>query len=196
MPSFQYGNEFEHGNNFQQWLAPFIGKPVKGLEVGSWEGRSALWLFKHIITHPQSLLTVADNWKGEEAQKKMGLDFDLAFKNFTDNTIEYKQTGRLIVWKGESSDVLSDAHSSCLNCFDFCYLDGSHIACDVLSDAIMIWPLLKIGAILIFDDYLWEPVGYNQWHKPKMGIDSFLLTYAEKLKLIAKGYQLCIQKTA
>jgi hypothetical protein len=27
--------------------------------------------------------------------------------------------------------------------FDFVYVDGSHEACDVLSDSVLVWPMLK-----------------------------------------------------
>jgi hypothetical protein len=34
--------------------------------------------------------------------------------------------------------------------------DGSHRARDVLEDAVLSWPLLKVGGIMLFDDYLWQ----------------------------------------
>ena len=37
--------------------------------------------------------------------------------------------------------------------YDLVYLDGSHMAADVLEDAVLSFPLLKPGGILIFDDY-------------------------------------------
>ena len=41
-------------------------------------------------------------------------------------------------------------------CFDFIYIDGSHIAKDVLTDACMAWPLLMPKGLMVFDDYMWE----------------------------------------
>ena len=37
---------------------------------------------------------------------------------------------------------------------DLIYIDGSHLAKDVLSDAILSWKLLKPSGVMIFDDYL------------------------------------------
>lgn len=41
------------------------------------------------------------------------------------------------------------------NKFDFIYVDGLHLSQDVLYDALLSFDLLKVGGILIFDDYLW-----------------------------------------
>ena len=40
-----------------------------------------------------------------------------------------------------------------INNFDLIYIDASHYAPDVLSDAVLAFKLLKPGGILIFDDY-------------------------------------------
>jgi predicted O-methyltransferase YrrM len=40
--------------------------------------------------------------------------------------------------------------------FDFIYVDGSHQAPDVLSDAVLSFTLLKRNGVIAFDDYLWQ----------------------------------------
>lgn len=40
--------------------------------------------------------------------------------------------------------------------FDLVYIDGSHYSHDVLSDAVLSFPLLKVGGHMLFDDYLWR----------------------------------------
>jgi predicted O-methyltransferase YrrM len=47
------------------------------------------------------------------------------------------------------------------NSFDLIYIDGSHHTDDVIVDAIKGFELLKVGGIMIFDDYFW---GY--YNKP------------------------------
>jgi predicted O-methyltransferase YrrM len=56
--------------------------------------------------------------------------------------------------------------------FDFIYVDGSHMAFDVLGDLILSFKLLKIGGLCICDDYLWEGQS-DPRHTPKMAVDSF-----------------------
>jgi hypothetical protein len=63
----------------------------------------------------------------------------------------------------------------------------------VLSDACLTWPLLKPGAFLIFDDYLWGNPR-DALHRPKLAIDTFINIYAEELSLFHIGNQLTVRK--
>jgi hypothetical protein len=40
--------------------------------------------------------------------------------------------------------------------YDFIYVDGAHSTIDVLEDAVLSFLLAKPGAIIAFDDYLWN----------------------------------------
>jgi len=77
--------------------------------------------------------------------------------------------------------------------FDFIYIDGSHQAPDVITDACMAWQLLKTGGIILFDDYAWlDMPGILQ--RPKIAIDAFTTLFSDKLQVVLIGYQLGIQK--
>jgi len=85
--------------------------------------------------------------------------------------------------------------------FDLVFIDGSHRAEDVLTDAINSFSLLRIGGILIFDDYIWrEDVsgGQDILNLPKMAIDSFVNVFHKKLVPCRYKplYQLYLQKVA
>jgi predicted O-methyltransferase YrrM len=72
--------------------------------------------------------------------------------------------------------------------FDLIYIDGSHQAPDVLSDAVLAFQLLRVGGIMIFDDYLWrlEPDGrQDPLNMPKPAIDSFINIFQRKLRVIS-----------
>ena len=60
---------------------------------------------------------------------------------------------RLTKRKGSSLHVLPQLLDEQQE-FDVIYVDGSHFADDVLTDAITAWRLLKQGGVLIFDDIL------------------------------------------
>ena len=79
--------------------------------------------------------------------------------------------------------------------FDFIYIDGSHTAKNVLTDACMAWPLLKRGGFMVFDDYLWRPLGFTTVQRPKIAIDSFINLFEDELTIAFTGYQLIIRKT-
>jgi predicted O-methyltransferase YrrM len=38
--------------------------------------------------------------------------------------------------------------------FDLVYIDGSHHSADVQADAMLSWPMIQGGGVVIFDDYL------------------------------------------
>lgn len=79
--------------------------------------------------------------------------------------------------------------------FDFVYVDGLHIAKDVLADAVLAWDKLKKNGILIFDDYEWKKYPQTSNLHPKMAIDAFLKIYKDEFELIGKNYQICLKKT-
>jgi len=77
--------------------------------------------------------------------------------------------------------------------FDFIYIDGSHKAKDVLTDACMAWQLLKPEGVMVFDDYLWgDP--RDALHRPKIAIDAFTNIFGEELSIVYAGHQLAVRK--
>ena len=76
-------------------------------------------------------------------------------------------------------------------------LDRSHMAKDVLVDAVLAWDLLKPGGYIIFDDYNW----YGPRSRlvpnftPKLAVDAFVKIFDPYLELIHKDYQLVVRKT-
>ena len=57
--------------------------------------------------------------------------------------------------------------------YDIVYIDGWHSAFGAMADGVMSWPLLKVGGVMIFDDYLWVP--------PKLGPPPRLGLWERKL---------------
>ena len=81
-----------------------------------------------------------------------------------------------------------------LDSYDFAYIDGCHATINVLEDAVLAFPLLKAGAIIAFDDYLWDDPKWNQEGQPKEAIDAFLSIYASKIELLHREYQVWVRK--
>jgi hypothetical protein len=82
-----------------------------------------------------------------------------------------------------------------LNFYDIVYIDGSHIASDVLQDAVLVWQLVKVGGFVIFDDYPFTFPQNPAWNT-RIGIDAFLIGFSDKFRVIHKAYQVIIEKTA
>ncbi|MEE3715864.1 class I SAM-dependent methyltransferase, partial [Tumidithrix elongata RA019] len=93
---------------------------------------------------------------------------------------------------GNSQDVLRNLP---LNTFDLAYIDGSHLAVDVLTDAVLTWGLVKVGGTIIFDDY-----DYNFAQTPEqntgIAVDAFVNCFCHKVKLIHKANQVILEKIA
>jgi len=164
---------------WEQVLAEFKGKPdVHYLEIGLFEGRSALWVLDNILTDPTSKLTGIDLFQdgpGAEGLK------DVFFSNFKLSGQEDRST----ILTGFSQVELRKLQP---DSFDIIYIDGSHAAGDVLEDAVLSHRLLKKNGMLIFDDYLWGFDGPAH-DRPKPAIDTFYAFFRDHYDVVHNGYQ-------
>jgi len=164
----------------------------KFLEIGSYEGRSMIWIAENMSDKQNSCeIYCIDTWGGGEEHGKH--DMQAVEARFDHNRLAVMDSNANVdVFKRKG---LSVTHLAALAGaqFDFIYIDGSHIARDVLTDACMAWPLLKPGGVMVFDDYLWgEP--RDSLHRPKVAVDAFINIFAEQLEIAHIGYQAAIKK--
>jgi predicted O-methyltransferase YrrM len=162
------------------------------LEIGSFEGRSMVWTVENMLKTSGNI-TCVDTWKGGEEHASE--DMETAEWRFDRNcklAMERHPDVAVYKYKGLSTRALSHFSFDEKN-FDFIYIDGSHTAPDVLTDACMAWPLLKPKGIMVFDDYMWgEP--RDILHRPKPAIDAFCNIFAEQAEIVHVGYQLVVRK--
>ena len=166
------------------------------LEIGSFEGRSMVWIVENMMSDCEALDCI-DTWEGSEehsAETVQGIEdrFEynrqLVIDRFPERIVDvHKGTSvqELAHWLVEAPED----HPT----FDFIYIDGSHTAKDVLTDACMAWPLLKQGGLMVFDDYLWGE-SRDILHRPKMAVDFFVNTFAESLDIVHIGHQFAVRK--
>jgi len=174
--------------DWKRWLGHLSGKPgIRHLEVGSYEGNSAIWMLENILTDPTARITCVDTFKGGEGLPESSENALL--DRFLKNTEPW--TEKIVVLEGESSSQLRDIRLEYQ--FDSAYIDGSHVAANVLTDCVLVWMLLKPGAILILDDYEW-PIDPNPDNRPKPAINAFLSVFAGQYQLIDKSYQVVLKK--
>lgn len=170
--------------DWRNTLAPLAGKPdVRVLEIGSFEGRSAIWLIENVLTHPSSRLTCVDLFQGDYS------------KLFDENIAASGAAGRVEKLAGPSSVVLRRMAPE--PTFDFIYVDGSHQTYDTLEDAVLSWRLLRPGGWMIFDDYGMatnQLTQHSHMPRPDIGIDAFLTAAAADLQVVQKGFQVTIRK--
>jgi hypothetical protein len=172
------------GNNlFERWipnwtnkLKHIIGKPnIVGIEIGVLYGDCSVFCAEKILTGENNI--------------HYGIDID--DNEYLLNNISPYKNIKLI--KGYSYDVLRK-HFVEPGVADYIYIDGSHLAMDVLHDAVLSWYLLKDNGIMIFDDYGWGIHTNDETQKPKLGIDAFLNTYQGYYTLLQLEWQVFLQK--
>lgn len=175
-------------------------KPKRYLEIGSYEGRSAVFMIKNCNHHSDFYIHCIDTWEGGvEHNKNIMSEVESNFNyNMSLATLETSSRVHLTKMKEYSNTALLKLHQQASEKLDFIYVDGSHQAPDVLRDAVLAFDLLKVGGILVFDDYTWsmEPMGSQDLvNSPKLAIDSFVNCYIRKF-YIMRGplYQLYLQK--
>jgi SAM-dependent methyltransferase len=173
--------------NFEKHLKIYSGLDNRRfLEIGCFEGAATSWTLKNILTGNNSAITVVDTFEGS-IEHKGKVELSNLKNRFFENIQDYKDKVNVIV--GKSQDVLRNYRGQ----FDFIYVDGSHLAFDVLQDAILVFDLLKYNGILAFDDYQWDGKG-DQLQHPQIAIDAFLTVFADKFEIIEKNYQLFLKR--
>jgi predicted O-methyltransferase YrrM len=206
-------------------LIPMLPESRAFLEIGSFEGRSTVWIVENMM-NPGDWIDCVDTWEGgeEHAAEDMtavearfdhnintvldGADIREPTEFSSSRHIRYAsrapnegQRKRVYKYKASSTDMLAQklhfqighVKPEYVPIYDFIYIDGSHIAKDVLTDACMAWPLLKPKGIMVFDDYVWgDP--RDILHRPKVAIDAFVNIFAEEVEVIHVGYQLVVRK--
>jgi hypothetical protein len=121
---------------------PAAGRPVKLLEVGCWEGRSACWMLQRLAAHPASTLTCVDPFELLHPQ------FHANRLRFLRNTAATGAAAKLTLLQERSEAALPRLLAQgAAGTFDLAYVDGSHLRADVLLDGVLAWRLLKVMAV-------------------------------------------------
>jgi hypothetical protein len=175
------------------------------LEIGSWEGRSTIYFLDQVILNEKSTITCVDSWlkysqdenslnsySDEDAHGWQWMDPKDAEKNFLHNIKESGREESVNIMKGFSSEKLPELILKNKK-YDIIYIDGNHVAASVLTDAVMSWPLLKVGGLIIFDDYKWKQDG--GLYSPKLAIDSFEKIFSDYLEVHLNSYVKAFIKT-
>lgn len=183
--------------------------PSKVLEIGCFEGASTCHIIDTLASIRDIDLHCIDTWLGSAEYQNghfddtQDIDMVKVERRFLANTQKavHKATHKvqLSVHKNSSTQTLAklihEQHQ-----FDFIYIDASHLAPDVLCDAVMGFQLLKVGGVMAFDDYLWFEqfdYGKNILRAPKIAIDAFTNIFLEKIEFFfTRSDQIYIRRIA
>ena len=124
-------------------LSGFKGKPgINYLEIGTFEGRSALWMVENIFTHPTSKLTIIDAF------------LENNYKRFLANIALSGEASRFHILSGFSTQKIRDVP---FNSIDVAYIDGSGKGIVMLADIVNTWNVVKLGGVIIISRYALTP---------------------------------------
>jgi predicted O-methyltransferase YrrM len=179
------------------WFTPRIGQwkghvrpclpegPVSWLELGSYEGRSAIWTLENFLQHPESSILCVDGWFGEYE------------KIFNKNREAHPERHKITKMKGDATEKLIWLCSREEIKFDGIYLDADHNGKSVLIQSALCSRLLKSGGVLIIDDYplALDPRYNKEWDKPiKTGADAFLDMWGHEFEKLHHSWQIILKK--
>ena len=176
-------------NHFDTWaehLAKFRGHAVNVLEIGSWEGRSAIFFLESL---PACSITCVDTFAGGDGLDKQAVAG--VETRFDANLAPYQ--GRVRKIKSRSLLAL-DQLAQERRTFDVVYIDGSHARDDVLLDSVLAWRLLNPNGVCIWDDYRWGILHLATADRPQRAIDGFLDVYADELRVRHADDQIIVEK--
>lgn len=185
---------------------------IRALEIGSYEGRSALWMLQHLGVHH---VTCIDDFRDVDpltikAGARSAKDVRATFmKNMEANM----DAGRVVLIEAAAETALRSMTQTNHNkkkthdktrdkildtttdmAFDLIYIDASKDSRFVLEHAVLSFPLLSRTGVMVFDDYT-----SSQEHDgscPKQGIDAFLAIYSPYIRVRHMGWQVIVQRRA
>lgn len=183
-------------HNIEHWkkLFPLVTSPnPRILEIGSWEGRSAVFLASELVRGGElACIDHFDLFKttaGQERYERINHNLSLTGKRFR-VIPEFSFTALMKLLEEEIDKEEAG--------YDWIYVDGSHRADDTLLDGELAWRLARSGAIVIFDDYNWDAEPKESMQHPQRGIDAFLELHRGEYERLTRpeDYQVVLRKTS
>ena len=172
------------------------GKQLSILEIGCFEGASTTWFLDNLMSNPDSTMTAIDTFEGgmehQDPEQTHKYDLGSLEQRFSSNISKCAHSDRLTVMKMLSDEALLKLRQESKT-FDFIYIDASHVAIDVLHDAVLSWRMLSVGGTMLFDDFCWK--GYMEdCFNPRIAIQSFLQCVAPEVDAREIEYQMWATK--
>ena len=154
------------------------------LEIGSYEGRSAIF-FADIFR--DSKISCVDTWSGSDEHEN--INFKSIEDNFDQNVKFLIDNKSLTKFKMTSDNFFNQNNAK----FDFVYVDGDHSRDQVLKDIINSWSVLNSNGFLLVDDYMWW-FYKDLKNNPAYPVNKFIKEYSNQIKKMTIWHQVLIQK--
>ena len=167
--------------------------PKVTIEIGVFEGETTFNITNLLSErNPDYRLYAIDPFSASEnLRQEVVDDVKLTFKK---NMLGFPQVELI---EKNSFEGLLELHWRAIKA-DFIYVDGSHFAKDVLSDAVFGFELLNIGGVMLFDDAVSWRYGEHIQDSPKVAVDAFIQCNWNRLRVLEMpgGYQTAIKRVS
>jgi predicted O-methyltransferase YrrM len=169
------GVQYRQANNWYNHIDinKYKDTPIKYLEVGTFYGGNILSVAITYGKHADSKLYCIDPWEDYNEYMEYKNQQVSIYSDFLNNVEKSGVKDKIIINRGFSNTEILKFED---NFFDIIYIDGNHEPEFVLEDAVLSFRKLKVGGILIFDDYGWGGPDLTQ-----RGIDGFLSGYHKRI---------------
>jgi len=154
------------------------------LEIGSYEGRSAIF-FADIFSGTK--ISCVDTWSGSDEHEN--INFKSIENNFDQNIKFLKNDQLLTKFKMTSDNFFTQNNEK----FDFVYVDGDHSKDQVLKDLQNSWSVLNNNGFLLVDDYMWWYYK-NLENNPASSVNIFINKNIDQISKLVIWHQVLIQK--
>jgi predicted O-methyltransferase YrrM len=210
MKNYNFTQNWFYSYDLEQFLPLGTQDEIHILEIGSFEGESAVWFSENLLNNKNSTITCIDPWisyhqkndslnsynkdilKEDLSDLSEGYIFSNEYETFVKNIIETNKLTQIHIMKGPSDVILPNLIFNQKK-YDIIFIDGNHTSPYVLSDAIMSWKLLKVNGTMVFDDYLWG-LDKHETLRPKMAVDNFISNYSDYLEVCWSDYRIAVKK--
>jgi predicted O-methyltransferase YrrM/GR25 family glycosyltransferase involved in LPS biosynthesis len=156
---------------------------LNAIEIGSYEGLTSNYICDNLLANPNGKLICIDPLDTNYSLDNDNSIFQGQYDRFVENTEANKDKITLI--RKKSEEALQNLRS---NYYDLIFVDGHHTEVAVHYDGTEAFRIAKVGAYILFDDFLW---GHNG--EMKRGIERVLQENPNH-RLLLKLNQVLIQK--
>lgn len=160
---------------------------IRAIQIGAYAGDFSKWLLEN---RSVTRLDDVDTWKGSDDEGGLVENWKQVFDYYSFQTRGF---GNVNFFKSTSDDFFRSISKT--RTYNFAYIDGSHLARQVLMDGLNAYEHLELNGIMVFDDYQWKN-NVDPYKNPMPGIEAFLKFHEGNLEVIMKEYQVWIKKVA
>lgn len=183
----------EHIPRWQKYLSEYVGRDgVKALMVGVYEGRCLSWLLDHVLTGRGASAVVVEGFDYDPCvyYKSRPVWNPMVRERFEANVLHHPTyADRTRLYSGTLRKLSARADQQ--KVYDIIYIDARS-AMHALDSLVSAFPLLGDGGMFIVQNYANNVEHDNAC--PAKGIDAFLSTYSDSLRVVSPTFHLFAQR--